>query len=490
MTQHPVERTDLAPGLRISRIVTGLWQIADMEREGRLLDPVQAAAAMKAYVDAGLTTFDMADHYGSAEVICGTWNDADGRPPIEVLTKWVPAPGAASARDTRAAVERALGRLRVERLDLLQLHAWSYPDPSWLDCLFELDELRREGLIGHLGLTNFDAAHLRMVLSSGIEVVSNQVSYSLLDGRATGEMTELCLARGVRLLAFGTLAGGFLTERWLGRPEPPAEALETWSEMKYKRFIDVAGGWSAFQRLLQAVHDVAVRHGVSMANVACRVILERPAVAGIIVGARLGLREHIRENVRSFGFTLEAADRDHLEAASAALLPVPGDCGDEYRKPPYLTAAGDLSHHIDEMPAPYPVRVGADGRERVFSGTVWEDLAGFARAVRDGDRILVSGTTATHADRCVGGPDPAAQADFCIDKIEGALISLGADLTDVVRTRVHLRRADDWEVVSRVHGRRFATVRPANTLVQSGIIGDEYLVEIEAEAVAPRRDRR
>jgi len=490
MSGFPVERTDLAPGLRISRVVTGLWQVADMEREGRPLDPVETATAMEPYVDAGLTTFDMADHYGSAEVICGTWNGTGGRPAIEVLTKWVPSPGAVSAREARDAVERALGRLRVERLDLLQLHAWSYPDPSWLDCLFALDELRREGLIGHLGLTNFDTAHLRIVLGSGIEVVSNQVSYSLLDARARADMTELCIAHGVRLLAFGTLAGGFLTERWLGRPEPPSGALETWSEMKYKRFIDVAGGWSAFQALLQVVHDVAARHGVSMANVACRAILDRPAVAAVIVGARLGLREHVRENVRAFEFTLDDASRDQLEAASAALPPVPGDCGDEYRKPPYLTAAGDLSHHIDEMPAPYPVRVGPDGRARVVSGTVWEELAGFARAVQEGDRIFVSGTTSTHGDRCIGGSDPAAQADFCIDKIEGALISLGADLGDVVRTRVYLRRAEDWEAVSRVHGRRFAAVKPANTLVQSGIIGDEYLVEIEAEAVASRRSAR
>ncbi len=487
MSAYPVERTDLAPGLRISRVINGLWQIADMERSGHPLDPREGAAAMAPYVDAGLTTFDMADHYGSAEDICGAWHDARGASGVELLTKWVPAPGTASAKDARAAVERALGRLRVERLDLLQLHAWRYPDPSWLDCLFELDELRRRGLIAHLGLTNFDTAHLRIVLASGIPVVSNQVSYSLLDSRARGAMTDLCLRHGVRLLAYGTLAGGLLSERWLGRPEPPSASLETWSEMKYRRFIEVAGGWSAFQALLRAVRDVAARHGVSMANVASRAILDRPAVAGIVVGARLGLRDHIQENVRTFGLRLDDTGREEIEAALHALRAVPGDCGDEYRRPPYLTAAGDLSHHIDTLPAPYPVHVGPDGRARALSGTVWEDLAGFSRAVRDGDRILVSGTTATHGDRCVGGADPEAQAEFCVDKIEGALISLGAGLEDVVRTRVYVRSVDDWEAVSKVHGRRFGGVKPANTLVQAGIIGDEHLVEIEAEAVVPRR---
>jgi enamine deaminase RidA (YjgF/YER057c/UK114 family) len=83
----------------------------------------------------------------------------------------------------------------------------------------------------------------------------------------------------------------------------------------------------------------------------------------------------------------------------------------------------------------------------------------------------------------VGGSDPAAQAHFCIDKIEGALRSLGARLEDVVRTRVFIRHADDWEPVSRAHGQRFGHVQPANTLVQAGLIGDGYLVEMEAEAV-------
>ncbi len=159
------------------------------------------------------------------------------------------------------------------------------------------------------------------------------------------------------------------------------------------------------------------------------------------------------------------------------------DCGDEYRRPPYLTASGDLSHHIDTLPPPYPASTGADGRTRVLSGTAWEDLAGFSRAVRHGNRIHVSGTTATHGDRTIGGSDPAAQTHFVIDKIEGALQSLSARLEDVVRTRVYVNRIEDWEPVARVHGERFRDIQPANTLVQAGLMGDEYLVEMEAEAV-------
>ena len=476
--------TDLAPDLRISRVVTGLWQIADMERDDRSLDLEQVAGSMQAYADAGLTTFDMADHYGSAEDIAGIFAERyEGADELRLLTKWVPEPGGSSRQTVREAVQRSLDRLRSDRLDLLQYHAWNYADPSYLDDLFYLEELRREGLIRHLGLTNFDTDHLRVVLASGIMVVSNQVCFSLLDQRAGRDMARLCEDEGVKLLAFGTLAGGFLTERWLDQPEPELDEQLTWSQMKYKRYIDTAGGWARFQQVLTTVKSVADRHGVSMANVASRYILEQPAVGAVIIGARLGQSEHIDNNRHLMGFALDDADRDAIAASLAALDPIPGDCGDEYRKPPFLTASGDLSHHLDSMPAPYPTRPGSDGRTLVLSGTVWEDLAGFSRAVRKGDRILVSGTTATHGDRVIGGQDPAAQTHFAIDKIDGALQSLGSSLEDVVRTRVLIKNLDDWEAISRAHGRRFGDIRPANTLVQAGLVGNDYLVEVEAEAM-------
>jgi enamine deaminase RidA (YjgF/YER057c/UK114 family) len=102
--------------------------------------------------------------------------------------------------------------------------------------------------------------------------------------------------------------------------------------------------------------------------------------------------------------------------------------------------------------------------------------------VRYGRRISVSGTTATHGSRLIGGHDPAAQTHFVIDKIEGALQSLGGSLKDVVRTRVFVKNIADWEAVARVHGARFGQIMPANTLVGAPLVGDDYLVEMEAEA--------
>lgn len=479
-----IETCTLSPTLTISRVLTGLWQIADMERDGQTLDPIQTAQFMKPYLDMGFSTFDMADHYGSAEIIAGTFQQSLNDPnAIQLLTKWVPKPGQTSKDEVRAAIVTALNRLQSKKIDLLQFHAWNYADPNWLDCLFWLQELKQEGLIANLGLTNFDTAHLRIVLASGIQVVSNQVCHSVIDQRAGGAMAELCNEHNIKLLAFGTVAGGFLTDKWLGKPEPILDDSLTWSQMKYKRFIDEAGGWEKFQHLLKTLSEVAKRHDVSIANVASRFMLEQPAVGGVIIGARLGKSEHVLENTKLFQFSLTDEDKASIKKAQAEFIPIPGDCGDEYRKPPFLTASGDLSHHVDTLPPPFPTFEGSDGRTKALSGTIWEDIAGFSRAVRKGNRILISGTTATLGNKAIGGNDPAAQTHFVIDKIEGALQSLGGTLEQVVRTRIFVRHVNDWEPVSRAHGERFKTIQPANTLVKAEIIGDEYLVEIEAEAI-------
>jgi len=477
-----IERTELAPGFTISRVLTGLWQIADMERHGNKLDLNAAAAAMTPYVEKGFTTFDMADHYGSAEVISGLYRKEQG-PAVQLLTKWVPKPGPVTRDEVRRAVQVSLDRMQIDRLDILQFHTWNYADPSWLDCLYWLQELKDEGFIQHLGLTNVDTAHLRIVIHSGFDVVSNQVCFSLLDQRARAGMTELCLEHGIKLLVFGTVAGGFLTEKWLGKPEPEIDKLSNWSLMKYKRFIDSAGGWDVFQELLRTVDGIAQKYEVSVANVACRFILDEPAVGGIIIGARLGESEHLQDNLRLFQFSIDEEDHDEINKSLAKLKSIPGDCGDEYRKPPFLTASGDLSHHIDSIPPPYTAQTGEDDKIRVLSGTPWEEIAGYCRAVRQGDRIYISGTTATHGDKLIGGSDPAAQLHFVIDKIKGALQSLGASLKDIVRTRIFIKNMNDWEPLARVHGERFKEIMPANTMVQARLIGEEYLVEMEADAV-------
>lgn len=494
MTRLVPERTELAPGLEISRIVTGLWQVADMERGGRKLDPDAAAVEMARYAEAGFDAFDMADHYGSAEDIAGAFNALVaagkvrrfGSASPSTFTKWCPTPGTMDAKTVREGIERSLKRLQAKAVDLLQFHWWTYEHPAYIDAMRELVALREMGLIRHLGLTNFDTDHLRLLVKHGIPIASNQVSYSLLDRRAGGGMTACCLENNVKLLAYGTLAGGLLSEKWLGRPEPAADSITDWSKSKYKRFIDQIGGWDVFQGILRAAASVAKKHGVSVSNVATRWVLDQPAVAAVIVGARLGESEHRADNLHTFGFALDDEDRTLIDEALALTQPVPGDCGDEYRRPPYLTASGDLSHHLDNVPSFYrPVPVpGRPSRLRVDSGSVWEGICGYSRAVRTGDRILVSGTTATHGSGeivCKG--DPQGQTVYILDKIAASIRALGGSLEDVVRTRVYLRDIAKWEPVARVHGRYFGSIRPANTLFAIADLVGDYDVEIEAEAV-------
>ncbi|KUF10953.1 aldo/keto reductase [Pseudoponticoccus marisrubri] len=479
-----LDRISLPSGLSLSRIVTGLWQMADQERDGRAFDLDAAAEALADYAREGFTTFDMADHYGSAEIVAGRAAKilaAEGGPRPTILTKWCPEPGVMDAGTVRRGVETALERLAMDRVDVMQFHWWQYQSPEYLDALVELMKLREEGLVGHIGLTNFDAAHLRMVLKQGIEVATNQVCFSVVDRRAAGELTAVAEAHGVGLLGFGTLCGGFLSNKWLGQAKP-AEIAD-WSRMKYMRFIETAGGWDRFQTLLQALAAVGDRHGVSVSNVASRWVLEQGATAGVIVGARLGENAHRDDNRRMLGFALDAEDRATIDAAVAELDPIPGDCGDEYRKPPFLTASGDLSHHLDALPPVIAVSEPRPGRRRAESGSIWEAKAGFARAVRKGQRILVSGTTATdpHGGAVCPG-DAAGQAVYILDKIAGAVSSLGGTLDDVLRTRIYLTEEADWQAVSQVHARYFGETRPANTLIVVKELIGGYAVEIEAEA--------
>ena len=489
---HTPARIALTDDLEVSRLVTGLWQVADMERDRSPLDAIETSAILADYARSGFDTFDMADHYGSAELITaqllargrrGELGDRRGY----AFTKWCPTPGPMTPAIVRAGVEERLQRLGVDCIDLLQFHWWTFEHPAYLDALHELAQLQRAGLIRHLGVTNFDAQHLHLVAAHGIRLISNQVSFSILDRRAAGALTSVCAQPGIRLLAYGTLAGGLLSERWLGVAEPAADGITDWSKMKYRRFIDAIGGWSAYQQVLSALSTIAKRHEVSISNVANRWVLEQPAVACAIVGMRPGERDHRADNCRVFDFRLSAEDHALLEPALAKTRAVPGDCGDEYRRPPFLTASGDLSHHLAQLPRVYAAQPVDDvpGRYRVSSGSRWEPICGYSRALRVGDRVLVSGTTATHGEDTVVAPgDAAAQATYVLDKIAASLTALGARLEDVVVTRVYLADAADCDAVSRVHGQYFGSIRPANVLLEISRLIGNYRVEIEAEAIA------
>jgi len=335
----PESRYPFAPDLPICRLLNGLWQVSG--GHGRI-DPVAAVTEMVGYHDAGFTTWDLADHYGPAEEFIGAFrrqlaarSGLQALEQVQAFTKWVPAPGPMTCQIVERAVDVSRRRMDTETLDLLQFHWWEYRDARYLEALEHLAALRATGKLRHLGLTNFDTQRLEIMKRQGLPIVSNQVQYSLLDRRPEVAMVPFCQEQGIVLFTYGTLLGGLLSERYLGRPEPGPRDLTTASLRKYKQMIDAWGGWPLFQELLQAANQIASRHGVSIANVAARAILDQPAVAGVIVGTRLGVAEHRAENARVFSFHLDPEDWARLDAVHARsrdLFKLIGDCGDEYRR--------------------------------------------------------------------------------------------------------------------------------------------------------------
>ena len=325
--------------LNVCRLLNGLWQVSGAH--GRI-DPTAALNSMLEYHDAGFTTWDLADHYGPAEDFIGEFRrrladerGADAVAGVQAFTKWVPRPGPMTREVVENNVDISLRRMGVDCLDLLQFHWWEYGDDRYLEALGHLSDLRDAGKIRHVALTNFDTENLKTIVDNGIRVVSNQVQYSLVDLRPAQRMAPYCQDQGIHLLTYGTFCGGLLSERYLGQPEPTGAALDTASLNKYKQMINAWGGWDLFQELLSSLKGVADRHQASIANVASRYILDRPSVAGVISGARLGISHHREDNARVFEVSLDAEDVAAIEAVTVKgrdLLEFIGDCGDEYRR--------------------------------------------------------------------------------------------------------------------------------------------------------------
>jgi aryl-alcohol dehydrogenase-like predicted oxidoreductase len=187
-----------------------------------------------------------------------------------------------------------------------------------------LSRLRDKGKIANIGVTNFDVPHLREIIDAGVPVVSMQAQYSLLDERPKNGMIELCHSSDIAVICYGTVAGGFLSERWLGRREPGSE-LTNRSLIKYKLIIDDFGGWELFQQLLTTLSRIAVKHRCDIATVASRAVLNWDQVAAVIVGATNA--SHLGANRKIAELQLDAAD---AAAIQAILRRGRGPLGDVY----------------------------------------------------------------------------------------------------------------------------------------------------------------
>ncbi|MGE3873290.1 MAG: aldo/keto reductase [Parvibaculaceae bacterium] len=308
----------LRPGYEISRVIRGGWQLAGGHGA---IDRSAAVSDLVASADAGMTTFDCADIYTGVEEIMGEFRSAYrkkrgtqalGR--IKVHTKFVPdldiLPKISKAH-VAGVIDQSLGRLRMERLDLVQFHWWDYTVPGYLDAASWLVELQQEGKIHLLGGTNFDTPHSAGLIAHGYPLASMQVQYSLLDARPEHGLTALGGRHDMHLLCYGSVAGGFLSDRWLGEAEP-RPPFENRSLVKYKLVIDDFGGWELFQHLLATLRSIADAYGSDIATVASRAMLERPQVAAVIVGARN--QSHLEANMAIAGLGLGAPDLARIDA--------------------------------------------------------------------------------------------------------------------------------------------------------------------------------
>ncbi|KAK7967279.1 uncharacterized protein PG986_001556 [Apiospora aurea] len=354
-------------GRELPRVFSGLWQLSSPAWGSA--PTAKILSQFVKHVRGGFTAFDVADHYGDAEIIFGRFRSAyPHRDALFAATKYcVFHPLTVTPDAVRANVSERCQRLQTQRIDLLQFHwqfvglfyilYWAaYHDPQYLDALRYLAEDER---VGALGLCNFDTQHMEKVLQNGIKVHSNQVQFSLVDSRPTVRMGGLCQKHNIKLLTYGTLVsvvsnqnlihschllmtsswqcGGFLADKWLERPEPELydEAI-TPSQRKYHGMIRSWGDWALFQELLNTLKIIGEKHKVSVSNVATRWVLDFPYVGAVIVGARMGISEHTEENMTSLGWSLDEEDQRAIElvlqkSRRHEIFEAMGDCGGEYR---------------------------------------------------------------------------------------------------------------------------------------------------------------
>lgn len=322
----PIERLEILPGYSISRLLKGGWHLSSGHSEGVERD--QAIRDMAAFVEAGITSFDCADHYLGVEQMIGDFRQAypDLGRRIQIHTKYVPdwdALPTLKREDTVRIIDRSLKRLGVDTLDLVQFFWWNWKVPGAVDCALVLKDLQREGKIRHIGVTNFTTPQLKIFIDAGVPVVVNQQQYSLVDGRPERGQLQYCRDNGIAFVTYGHLLGGFISADWIGRPEA-GEPFANRSLRKYKLIIEDFGGWDLFQELLRALRSIGDRLGVGPGEVALRWTLDQPGVSGCIVGATS--TRNLQRNAKVFDIALTDADRALLTSIRDRRTGPEGDC--------------------------------------------------------------------------------------------------------------------------------------------------------------------
>ena len=330
----PVEKIELVPGYLISPIIKGGWQLSVGHSLDRKIEEERAIEDMIGFIEAGISTLDFGDIYVGVEELVGKtlnrlrkMHGEEAREKVQLHTKYVPNEKMLKTydkSDVQLIVDRSLHRLAVDQVDLVQFHWWNYADPGYLDAMAELFRLKNEGKIRHVGITNYDLEHTREFTDAGFKPASTQVQYSLLDRRVENGLGDYCLENGIGIVAFGTVAGGFISEKFLGISEP--NDFSTRSNVKYKLIIEDFGGWNLFQELLSLLNLIAVKHQTDIASISSAWTLSRPGVKAVIVGARN--LDHLQRNLEIPRITLSDPD---LGSIDELLMQSTGLSGDVYQ---------------------------------------------------------------------------------------------------------------------------------------------------------------
>ena len=312
---------ELRPGYWISSIIKGHCGSGETSRR---LDSAASLADLTAFFDAGITTFDCGDGDPGFERLLGSFRQdlhrAHGSAETQSLrihTKLASdlANHSPLSQDlVENAVDQSIARLGVDTLDLVQLQWPDHDSAGALDALGYLTLMQAKGKVRHLGITNVDANDLETLMRSGIDLAVAQVPFSLIDHRPKGDFTDLCQKHSIALLAYGTLAGGFISSRWLGAPDPGND-VDSPLLARQRLVIEAFGGWSLFQELLLALSGIATRHGVTLDGVALRAMHDHADIASVVL--RTAQSGQLARYLKAFNFTPTIRDREALAAVLA-----------------------------------------------------------------------------------------------------------------------------------------------------------------------------
>lgn len=264
-----------------SNIIRGCWQLASGHSQG-----VGSREPILDAVRSGFTTFDCADIYLGVEELLGQAAGALPENKLRIHTKFVPDLNRLQDIDQKyveSIIDRSRQRLQVDKLDLVQFHWWDWKIEKYLPALEYLSELKAQGKIAEIGLTNVNRTYLQEI-TTHFDIASLQVQVSLFDRRVEQGVAQLCRERGMKILGYGSLLGGFVSEKWVNQQEPELQELPNRSLVKYKLLIDAACGWEEFQRRLLILRKLAAKYECEMGNIAIAALLQGGKADSVIVG--------------------------------------------------------------------------------------------------------------------------------------------------------------------------------------------------------------